>query len=234
MVRRLSLIAAWTACSLLAGACLLRFGEWEDDPDGHTHHHYGGYGTTDVGGTGGVGEAGTGGAAGAPTGGGTGGTGSCVGGQGTGTSIEACNELAITPPSWGGEATYCGPNYDEEPSGFLLCRLAFAIYAPGQAENLQHCLAHIDAQRACDDAPVAYCLARMYSTACPRPEIAEACEGYASDCNLDPFDAELCAAQLNPFGDEGLALLGDCINEVDPSLGCQQAYDLCIQMVTAL
>jgi hypothetical protein len=145
---------------------------------------------------------------------------------GSGMTVDACDDMYITPPPEGA-AMLCGVEFDQPPPGYLVCQRGFEIYTAGQSEDLQLCLADIGVAEACEEEPVLLCIEGMYLAACERPSIIDLCDGFATDCDPDPFDAAQCKVDLNPFGDDGLIELTDCINAAAPELSCQDAYDQC-------
>lgn len=188
--------------------------------------------TTSVG-TGGEGTTGVGGEGGGGVGGGTTGTstgtggGTCVGETGKGV-VADCDDLNITPPSHGGGASAtCGPKQDEEPPGYGLCTRGFEIFNTGAASTLLNCLATIGVQDRCKDALLDACIDKMYDSACEIPAIKAACGDIKTSCMNDPFDAVQCGKDLNPLSEAGVMEFGDCMNNADPTLNCQQAYDAC-------
>ena len=189
--------------------------------------------TTSVG-TGGEASTGVGGEGGAGVGGGTTtatttststGGGVCVGETGAGV-VGDCDHLNITPPSHGGGASaICGAGLNEEPPGYGLCTRGFKIFNTGAATTLVDCLATIGVQDSCKDAPLLACIDKMYDSECEIPAIKESCGDIKTSCGTDPFDAVQCAKDLNPLSEAGVKDFGDCMNNADPALNCQQAYD---------
>ena len=57
------------------------------------------------------------------------------------------------------------------------------------------------------------------------------CGEIKTTCVGDPFNADTCAKDLNPFSDAGLKELSDCINATDPAISCQAAFDACYNEV---
>lgn len=163
-----------------------------------------------------------------------GGGGACVDGTGTGQTDAVCDELQITPVSHGGPASMCGAAFDLDPLGHASCHGVFPIWKSGQAEDLVDCLALIGVQDACQDQLVQDCVSEVYDAACDDPFIGETCQGIADVCGADPFDAAGCSFELNVFSVDGVNLVIDCINALDPSISCQAAYDDCFDQVTSL
>ena len=185
---------------------------------------------TTTSGTGGTG--GTGGAGGAGNGGAGGGGGSCVGVDGTGVAVTACDMMNISPQSVGGPASsICGANQNEDPPGYDYCLAGFDVYTSGSFENFQACLANIGVEpaNACDQQLVFDCVAKVYNEACQRAEIDELCEGFETDCaNIgQTFDIVKCSIDLAPLSNVGVQEYGDCVNDAPPEETCQQAHDLC-------
>ena len=168
------------------------------------------------------GDGGTGGGTGG-TGGTGGGTTECVDAQGTGQTAGACDEMNIAPAQG---ATQCGA---EGGPGYRTCGRGFVIFNPGQAEYLYSCLSTIGVQNACDVPPVQDCITKMYETACASTEIPAACESMSMQCG--GLDVATCTTDLNPFSAAGLQEIVDCINNSDPNLTCQEAYDACYPQV---
>jgi len=230
MASRLAYLTILGSAALLMGACIIKSTTTDDD----THTTTTTTTPTGEGGSGGsIATGGSGGVGGEISTGGSGGA-SCVDATGSGMTVAACDQMNITPETHGGAATGCvAPNYDQDPPGYLVCVRGFEIYNDGQVEDLQACLASIGVQDACDEALATGCVDQMYNDACPRQEIVDACNTMQAQCDPDPFDAAQCAGDLNPFSDAGLTELTDCINNADPGLTCQEAYDLCFQTVAS-
>jgi hypothetical protein len=179
----------------------------------------------------GVGGGGVGGATSATTAttgtAGTGG-GACVGETGT-AAIAECDKLNIAPAS--GASSSCGPNMDEAPPGYGLCKRGFDLFNPGATTTLVDCLATIGVQDECHTDPLQVCVDKMFKDECVIASIGTSCDGIKTTCGADPFDAAKCATDLNPFSDKGLAELSACINMTDPAVPCQKAYDDCYTQV---
>ncbi|MGK4001292.1 hypothetical protein WMF31_01605 [Sorangium sp. So ce1036] len=143
-------------------------------------------------------------------------------------TVEACDELNISPAQ--GATRQCGDTRDEDPIGYRLCTRGFAIFGPGHAADLVDCLSDIGVQDACDQAPAEACLNRMYANACTG-QAAATCDAIVVGCNSQPFDVDQCERQLNPLSDAGVDELVGCINETDLNVSCQQAYDDCYRYV---
>lgn len=144
----------------------------------------------------------------------------------TGSAVIAdCEKLNIAPGS--GAGSICGPKFDQPAPGYGLCKSSFDLFNPGAETNLVDCLAKIGVQDACKTEPLQACIDSMYAAECVIPSIATSCNEIKTACGADPFDAANCALDLNPFSDAGLKALSDCINNADPALNCQQAYDGC-------
>jgi hypothetical protein len=179
--------------------------------------------TVGVGGESGEGGAGVGGS------GGFGG-GGCVGE--TGDSVVAdCDKLNITPPSHGGGSKLCGDAFDQEPPGYGLCTLGFQIFTAGASSVLVPCLATIGVQDACNQPPLDACIDEMYNALCASEAIATACGDIKTSCGADPLDAVQCAKDLNPLSETGVMVFGKCMNDADPNLNCQEAYNACYAQV---
>lgn len=172
------------------------------------------------------GESAEGGAGGG--GGGTTGTGgsTCVGEDGENV-VSDCNKLNITPPSQGGGSKLCGPNFDENPPGYQLCTRGFEIFTAGASSVLVKCLATIGVQDACNQPPLDACIDTMYDALCVSEAIKTACGDIKESCGADPLDAVQCGKDLNPLSETGVMMFGKCMNDADPTLNCQQAYDTC-------
>lgn len=170
---------------------------------------------------------GSGGSTSATTTSGTGGSG-CVGEDGKAV-VADCELLNIAPAS--GASSSCGPNLNEPPPGYGLCKRAFDLFNPGAASNLVACLGTIGVQDECKTDPLQACVDSMFKQECVIATIATSCDGIKTTCGADPFDAAKCATDLNPFSDMGLTELSDCINKTDPAISCQAAYDACYDQV---
>ena len=182
---------------------------------------------TGNGGSGGVG--GQGGASTAATSTSTGGV-MCVGETGTGV-IADCDQLNITPPSHGGPSKLCGDAFDKDPPGYGLCTRGFGIFTTGAASSLVQCLATIGVQDACNLPPLDACIDTMYAALCESAAIKADCGDIKASCGADPLDAVQCAKDLIPLNEAGVMQFGKCMNDADPSLLCQQAYDACYAQV---
>jgi hypothetical protein len=230
MASRLAYLTALGCTALLMGACIIKSTTTDDDT--HTTTTTTTTPTGEGGSGGSVVTGGSGGTGGQISTGGSGGV-SCVDATGSGVTAAACDEMNITPVAHGGQAMGCGPNYDEDGPGYVVCVRGFEIYTAGQAEDLQACLALIGVEDTCDEAVATACVEQMYNDACPRQDIVDACAGIQTQCGADPFDAEQCAADLNPFSDAGLDEMTACINSQPVEMSCQDAYDACIQTVAS-
>ena len=155
--------------------------------------------------------------------GGTGGSG-CVGQEGNAV-IGDCELLNIAPAS--GASSSCGPNLDEPPPGYGLCKRGFDLFNPGAVTNLVGCLAKIGVQDECKTDPLQACVDSMFTQECLIASIATSCDQIKMTCAPDPFDAAKCSGDLNPFSDAGLNELASCMNTADVTLTCQAAYDGC-------
>lgn len=158
---------------------------------------------------------------------GTGGTG-CVGEDGKAV-IGDCELLNIAPAS--GASSSCGPNLNEAPPGYGLCKRGFTLFNPGAVSNLVACLGTIGVQDECKTEPLQACVDAMFKEECVIASIVTSCDGIKMTCGTDPFDAAKCATDVNPFSDTGLMELADCINMADATLTCQAAYDGCYDQV---
>ena len=154
---------------------------------------------------------------------GTGGTG-CVGETGTAV-IADCEKINIAPAA--GASSSCGPNMNEAPPGYGLCKTSFDLFNPGAVSDLVACLAKIGVEAECKTDPLQTCMNTMFADECVIPSIATSCGEIKTTCGNDPFDTAKCAEDLNPFSDAGLTALSTCINNADKTLNCQQAYDGC-------
>jgi hypothetical protein len=181
--------------------------------------------TTGGGGEGQGGEVGVGGST---TTTGAGGAAGCVGETGKAV-IADCEKLNIAPAA--GASSSCGVKMDEAPPGYGLCKRGFDLFNPGANANLVACLATIGVQDECKTDPLQTCVDKMFKDECVIPAIATACDSIKTTCGADPFDAATCATDLNPFSDTGLMEMSDCINNADPTLTCQAAYDGCYTQV---
>lgn len=173
---------------------------------------------------------GSGGSGGAGGGGSTSGTGgsACVGEDGK-AAVSDCELLNIAPAA--GASSSCGPNLNEAPPGYGLCKRGFDLFNPGAVSNLVSCLGKIGVQDECKTDPLQACVDNMFAQECVIASIATSCGEIKTACGADPFDAGKCATDLNPFSDAGLKELSDCINAADPALNCQAAYDGCYTQV---
>jgi hypothetical protein len=182
-------------------------------------------GSGDVGGSGG----GVGATTAATTGTGTGtGGGACIGEKGAAV-IADCEKLNIAPAS--GASSSCGPNLNEAPPGYGLCKRGFEIFNAGATTTLVDCLATIGVQDECNTPPLQACVDKTFADECVVDSIGTACDGIKTTCGADPFDAVACAKDLNPFSDMGLTEVETCINMTDPAVACQKAYDDCYTQV---
>ena len=176
----------------------------------------------------GVGGGGVGGATSATSAtSGTGG-GACVGETGT-AAIAECDKLNIAPAS--GASSSCGPNMNEAPPGYGLCKRGFDLFNPGAVTSLVDCLATIGVESECKTDPLQTCVDKMFKDECVIASIGASCDVIKTTCGADPFDAAKCATDLNPFSDKGLAEVSDCINTTDKAVACQKAYDDCYTQV---
>ena len=218
-------VQAFMAVGLLSG-CFI-----QQSPTSGTTGAGGSPSTTSVGTGGGGGEGGGGVGGGTTTtttttSTGTGGV-MCVGETGTGV-VAQCDKMNITPPSHGGGASaICGPNLNKEPPGYGLCTRGFEIFNTGAATTLVDCLSTIGVQDSCKEAPLLACIDKMYDLECEILAIKVACGDIKDSCKDDPFDAVQCGKDLNPLSETGVKQFGTCMNNADPTLNCQQAYDLC-------
>lgn len=156
------------------------------------------------------------------------GGGACVGETGTAVIAE-CDKLNIAPAA--GASSSCGPNMDEAPPGYGLCKRGFDLFNPGATTSLVDCLATIGVQDECHTDPLQACVDKMFANECVIASIGTSCDGIKTTCGADPFDSAKCATDLNPFSDMGLAELSTCINMTDPAVPCQKAYDDCYTQV---
>ncbi len=196
----------------------------EDDDTSETSSSQGG--AAEQGGGGAGGDTATGGTGGGETG--SGGSGAddleCTEEFGTGMKADSCADLLMATVS-------CG----ELPSlGFASCERAFEIYNGGQAEELHSCLTQIDAADSCNEDLVAGCVASMYGDACESGYIAQVCGSWANACAevSQPLDVARCSWELNPFNDDGLLEMLNCMNETEGV--CQDRYDTCLDQVLTL
>lgn len=169
-----------------------------------------------------------------------GGSGGCMGPDGTGQNAEICDTMEITPSSVGGPAAsncdVCGgSNGAFPPLGYTVCLRGFIIFRAAYAEALQACLNLINGAPAyaCAIGPVADCMTRMYSEACPSQAAADTCQLIRDTlCVMnEPFDVTACAEGLKPFNDDALQRMASCIaysGEPD----CLMAYTACFHEVT--
>ena len=172
-----------------------------------------------------AGSGGSGGVGGSTSSTGTGtGGGTCVGETGAAVLAD-CETLNIAPAS--GASSSCGPNLDQAPPGYGLCKSGFELFNPGAVSNLVTCLGKIGVQEECKTDPLQACMDGMFASECVVASIATSCGEIKTTCGTDPFDVAKCATDLNPFSDTGLTQLSDCINKADPTLTCQAAYDGC-------
>jgi hypothetical protein len=158
---------------------------------------------------------------------GTGGTG-CVGESGSAV-IADCEKLNIAPAS--GASSSCGPNLNEPPPGYGLCKRGFEIFNAGATTSLVACLATIGVQDECKTDPLQTCVDKTYADECVIASIGTTCDGIKTACGADPFNSDICAKDLNPFSDAGLTEIETCFNGTDPAVPCQKAYDDCYTQV---
>lgn len=215
------------ALVLLAPACVFR---WDDNPDPHAWDDddastvssggYGGYGAggSDAGGEGGAGGQGEGG--GEPV---------CNDGVGHATTAARCDELWFAP----GHVGLCDDGY--AAMGYDACLMVYEMWNAGHAEELADCLdATTDPYDMCAPEPLGDCVAEVYANACESEYIADNC-GYWNDLCVeseDVLDVSQCTADLQPFSDDGLYELSDCMNGIEGT--CQERYDLCFEGMTTL
>lgn len=183
--------------------------------------------TVGAGGETGQGGAGVGGGTTGTTG--AGGT-ACVGETGAGV-VADCDKLNITPPSHGGASKLCGDAFDQDPPGYGLCTRGFEIFTAGASTVLVKCLATIGVQDACKEPPLDTCIDTMYDALCESADIKAACGDIKTSCAADAFDDVQCAKDLNPLSETGVMQFGKCMNDADPALNCQGAYDSCYGQV---
>ncbi len=168
--------------------------------------------------------------------GGTGGGSMCVGTDGSST-VASCDAMNITPSTAGGPATLCQANgMTFNPPGYDLCKHVFGIYTKGAAGFVQACLSNIGVEpsNACDQAQVDKCASQVFNAVCPSASAADKCNTIGTACTSagQKFDTQLCQTELNPFNDKATTELVTCINQTDPSVKCQQAYDDCYAKLT--
>ncbi|WP_437283728.1 hypothetical protein WME90_41280 [Sorangium sp. So ce375] len=188
------------------------------------------HGSTTSGGDGGhdgsTTSGGDGGQGGSTTGGGDGGQGggdACIEASDGNLTVDDCEDLNIAPAQ--GATSQCGPNRNEEPSGYALCKRGFAIFAPGHAADLVDCLSDIGVQNACDEDPPQQCVSRIYLNACPDQAVA-ICNVISGSCDAGTFDAASCAKDMNPINTATQEDVVECMNN-NLDVTCQQAYDTC-------
>ncbi len=176
--------------------------------------------TVGAGGETGEGGAGVGGSGGA----------ACVGETGEGV-VADCDKLNITPPSHGGASKLCGDAFDQDPPGYGLCTRGFELFTAGASSELVKCLATIGVQDACNLPPLDACIDTMYDALCESADIKAACADIKDSCAGDPLDDVQCAKDLNPLSEDGVIQFGKCMNDADPNLNCQGAYDSCYALI---
>ena len=140
-------------------------------------------------------------------------------------NTESCTKLNIAPEMG---ATQCDNEPMGQPPGYRVCNKAFSQFHAGAAEHLYTCLYEIGVQNACDTDPVQTCMNEMFDEACaPSAAITEACTDLASQC--PGVEATTCADDMKIFSIEGFGDLVTCINESDPNLTCQEAFEGCYE-----
>jgi hypothetical protein len=164
-----------------------------------------------------------------------------VGPDGTGQTAAICDTMEITPSSAGGPAASncdrCGGTGGiEAPPGYVLCLAAFELFTAGAAESVQACFNNINGAPAyaCDLVPVADCVRRMYNEACPNQAAADTCQLiHDTLCVMnEPFDVTACTEDMNPFNDDALQHVANCIAySTEPD--CRTAYTVCFDQITS-
>jgi hypothetical protein len=174
--------------------------------------------TSGSGGSGGTGQGGSGGASG------------CVDEVADNVITAAqCDDLAISPAQG---ATQCVNEPMQQGPGYRMCNWQFQYLHEGAIEYVYDCLDLVGVQNACDLEPAQTCIDDLYANLCGIPDrITQLCTDMATSCGAngdDSLDVELCSNQLAPFSDDGVILLGTCIDMADPMLTCGEAYDQCV------
>jgi hypothetical protein len=195
--------------------------------------HGGGHG-----GAGGAGVGGSGGAGGSGGNGGAGGGFECYGPGDQEPIVGICCALPTAPDdlcATGGPGL-CGAGMDELPYPYEVCGFASAAFTYGAFDFLFNCLKDIPASDACVAPPVDDCAEKMFANACPTFTADEACGAISDACTAagQAFDVPSCGVTLAVFSEDSIALVGECMNEQDPSLDCQMAFDLCIEKALTL
>jgi hypothetical protein len=214
-------LAATAALTVGSSACTLLSSDdpIEDDDSSGVSTGVGGDDSTASTGVGGDDSATSTGAGGDPY---------CLDGIGTGQTTQMCEDMAISPASFG----ICEDGLNT--LGYDACIQSFEIWEEGFAEALAECISYIPIEDACEEQPVIDCVENLYTDTCEVTYIEDTCQSWADTCaeSGDTLDAAACYADLTPFSDEGLLQLTDCMNETDGT--CEDRYDGCFDEVTAL
>jgi hypothetical protein len=223
----LSLVGAF----VLSG-CVITSGDSNEGGGGSTannntggSNNTGGETTTDGGGGSGTTNATTGG------GGEGGGEPTCTDPAGTGKSVSECEDTNVS------SINQC-PGNNAPPIADSSCTKGYEIYTQGSWEVLLGCISEIPAtiQDACDDPEatdhVVACLTDMYNAACLNPDLKPQCDDIATQC--EGFDATACAADLNPFSQDGLNAYSACLSSPEhENDACADLHNNCFTEVTS-
>jgi hypothetical protein len=72
----------------------------------------------------------------------------------------------------------------------------------------------------------------MYDGACETPAANDACAQIGEACGAagQSFDVPGCKGTLKVFNKTNIELIPECMNDQDPNLDCQMAFDACIDL----
>ena len=223
-----TLCIAGAIFSLAALGC----GEAEAGDDGE-----GGYGGSDGAATVGTGRGsstGTSGNSSATSGTGQGGGQACVGPEGRGLPVTACDMTNV------GSLGTC-PDTNTEPLALQVCELKYGYFTQGSWENLLSCLGKLPAtyDYACDEASaseaVMSCLSDVTREACPNPQADAMCESIAAACEGlgQEFPLESCEKGMAPLSDASIASYQACTSDniAQGAVPCAELHSNCLALI---
>lgn len=214
----------------IAGAIVLGTGCGEAEAGDDAEGGFGGAGVAATTGTGRTSSTGTSGNSSAATGG-AGGADSCVGPEGRGLPVTACEMTNV------GSLGTC-PDTNAEPLALQVCESKFGYFTQGAWENLLSCLGKLPATYdvACNETSasdaVASCLSDVVREACPSPAADAVCESIAATCeNMGAeFTLEACSTALAPLSEASIASYKACTDDAIASgtFMCRQLHGDCL------
>jgi hypothetical protein len=162
---------------------------------------------------------------------GQGGADACVGPDGRGLAVTACEMTNV------GSLGTC-PETNTEPLALQVCQLQYGYLTQGSWENLLSCLGKLPATyaEACDETSasdaVASCLSDVTREACPNPRADAMCESIAASCesSAQEFPLVSCKEAMAPLSDASIASYQACTGDAlaQGSFVCAELHGDCL------